>query len=209
VRRALKFPYFGSKAAITDDSSPRLLGVFHKLQGVGAAVRDEEVQNQLIDQARGLIEDICSDHVRAARQFIKNDNIQNTLVEEVQKECQELIEYIVAAKRFNLEVNSRSKDRVISFGEKLSCHFMTSLLHDEVSLLCYLTQYARVGPTNHFQRGLRRSTLISPMLFTSPWQDEWMHCFTMRPRRPCKRGSEHAVRGFPWSLASLATCPAA
>ena len=37
------------------------------------------------------------------------------------------------AKRFNLEINSRAKDRVVSFGEKLSCRFMTYLLRDRVS----------------------------------------------------------------------------
>jgi aspartate kinase len=132
------------------DSVFRLLGVFRKLQGIGAAVLDEELQNQLVDQAKSLVEDICSDHVRAAQQFVKHESIRDSLVEVVQKECQELIEYIVAAKRFNLEVNSRSKDRVISFGEKLSCHFMTSLLHDEVSLpfFFFLMQCARHGPLN-------------------------------------------------------------
>lgn len=39
---------------------------------------------------------------------------------------------MMAAKRFNLEINSRAKDRVISFGEKLACLFMTTLLQDTV-----------------------------------------------------------------------------
>jgi aspartate kinase len=38
------------------------------------------------------------------------------------------------AKRFNLEINSRAKDRVVSFGEKLSCRFMTHLLRDRVGM---------------------------------------------------------------------------
>lgn len=50
--------------------------------------------------------------------------------EDTVKECQLLTEYLEAAKRFHLEVNSRAKDRVISFGEKLSCRFMAYLLKD-------------------------------------------------------------------------------
>jgi aspartate kinase len=38
----------------------------------------------------------------------------------------------MATRRFNLEINSRAKDRVVSFGEKLSCLFMATLLKDSV-----------------------------------------------------------------------------
>jgi aspartokinase len=77
--------------------------------------------------------DICNDHVFAAESFIKDQSLRETLIQTVKDECQELVEYIVAAKRFNLEINSRAKDRVISFGEKLSCRFMAALLQDMVS----------------------------------------------------------------------------
>lgn len=87
----------------------------------------------MVEQARGLMLDICNDHVFAAESFIKDQNLRETLIQTVKDECQELVEYIVAAKRFNLEINSRAKDRVISFGEKLSCRFMTTLLQDVVS----------------------------------------------------------------------------
>lgn len=42
------------------------------------------------------------------------------------------MEYIIASKRFKLEINSRSKDRVVSFGERLSCRFMAYVLRDRV-----------------------------------------------------------------------------
>lgn len=77
--------------------------------------------------------DICNDHVFAAESFIKDHALRETLIQTIKDECQELVEYIVAAKRFNLEINSRAKDRVISFGEKLSCRFMAALLQDVVS----------------------------------------------------------------------------
>lgn len=90
----------------------------------------DEEQNELVEQARGLMLDICNDHVFAAEAFINDEKLRQTLISKVKEECQEVVEYIVAAKRFNLEINSRAKDRVISFGEKLSCLFMAVLLQD-------------------------------------------------------------------------------
>jgi aspartate kinase len=111
----------------------RLLGVFSKLKGVAAASSDEETQNELVEAARQLVQEICNDHIFATDAFVtKNTELKAALAQEIRDECQELAEYIVAAKRFNLEVNSRSKDRVISFGEKLSCRFMAALLKDRV-----------------------------------------------------------------------------
>lgn len=95
---------------------------------------DDEEQNELVEQARGLMLDICNDHVFAAEAFIKDEKLRQTLISNIKEECQEVVEYIVAAKRFNLEINSRAKDRVISFGEKLSCLFMAVLLQDTVSI---------------------------------------------------------------------------
>lgn len=113
----------------------RLLGVYDKLKGVGAAPTAEDEQSALVEEARGLVLDICNDHVFAAEAVVKDPVLRASLAERIKAECQELVEYVVAAKRFNLEINARSKDRVISFGEKLSCQFMTVLLQDVVSSL--------------------------------------------------------------------------
>lgn len=83
-----------------------------------------------MSEARSLITDICNDHVFAAESFVKDHTLKEKLIRKIEVECQELIEYIMAARRFNLEINSRSKDRVISFGEKLSCVTMVALLED-------------------------------------------------------------------------------
>ena len=113
----------------------RLLGVYSKLRAVGAITSAEDEQLELIEEAKSLIQDICNDHVFAAEAVVKDPKLRTQLAEQIKAECQELIEYIYAARRFNLEINSRSKDRVISFGEKLSCLFMTALLKDTVSTL--------------------------------------------------------------------------
>lgn len=108
--------------------------MFNKLKNVGpayAASLDEDPE-ALIEQARCLITDLCADHVLAAEHHVRDDALKEVLSRKIEAECHELIEYIFAAKRFNLEINSRSKDRVISFGEKLACLFMTTLLQDAV-----------------------------------------------------------------------------
>ncbi|EXM35778.1 aspartate kinase [Fusarium oxysporum f. sp. vasinfectum 25433] len=131
----------GKKA---EGTTSRLLTVYGKLRGVGAAMCvDEEQQNELVEQARGLMLDICNDHVFAAEAYIQDPSLRGKLIQTIKDECQELVEYIVAAKRFNLEINSRAKDRVISFGEKLSCRFMAALLQDKVSntLFTYIYEF--------------------------------------------------------------------
>lgn len=103
-----------------------------KLRGIVAAASDREAQERLLGEAKHLVEEICSDHVAAADTFVRDPELCALLKADTEVECQLLIDYLDAAKRFNLEINSRAKDRVVSFGEKLSCRFMTCLLKDRV-----------------------------------------------------------------------------
>lgn len=116
------------------DAAHRLLVVFEKLEAISAAPCQEEIQNALLDEAKDLIHAICVDHRVAAQTFVRDELLRADLCRQVEDECDELVEYIVAAKRFNLEANSRSKDRIVSIGEKLSCKFMTALLKDTVCI---------------------------------------------------------------------------
>ncbi|KOS17499.1 putative aspartokinase [Escovopsis weberi] len=108
----------------------KLLSVYGKLRAIGAPFSSKEDQNDLIDQALAIIADACNDHVSAAEFFVQSPDLRDSLIAKTRAECDELVEYIKAARRFNLEINSRAKDRVVSFGEKLSCLFMTALLQD-------------------------------------------------------------------------------
>lgn len=120
----------------------RLLGVYVQLKIIGATNGNSH-QKDPLERARRLITDICNDHVFAAESFVKDPGRRAELTDKIRAECQELVEYIAAAKRFNLEINARSKDRVISFGEKLSCLFMTALLQDAVRTCRCLTLLLR------------------------------------------------------------------
>ena len=106
--------------------------MFKKLQAIAAATSHEAIQCELLDEVKVVVQEVCSEHVYAIQAFIKDPILQTKVTADIENDCQELIDYVIAAKRFNLEVNARSKDRVVSFGEKLSCRFMAYLLQDRV-----------------------------------------------------------------------------
>ena len=108
--------------------------VFGKLRTIVAAPCDETSQECLLKEATRIVHEICDDHVQAGDDFVRDPGLKAQFREDTEKECQLLTEYLDAAKRFKLEINSRAKDRVVSFGEKLSCRFMTILLKDRVGL---------------------------------------------------------------------------
>lgn len=107
--------------------------MFKHLKSIVSISSNVATQEGLLKEAKVIVHEICSDHVAAADEFIRDAELAAALKEDTKKECQLLVEYLEAAKRFNLEINSRAKDRVVSFGEKLSCRFMTYLLRDRVS----------------------------------------------------------------------------
>jgi aspartate kinase len=109
-----------------------LLEVFKKLRAIVASPTDEAAQEGLLKDAKRIIQEICNDHVEAADSFVRDPHLSAMLKQDTENECKLLGDYLEAAKRFNLEINSRAKDRVVSFGEKLSCRFMTCLLKDRV-----------------------------------------------------------------------------
>lgn len=117
----------GKKAGGT---TSRLLEIFKRLLHIQAASSDEDVRQNLVDECGSLVQVICDEHVQAAETAVRDEELRRQLVEEIQSECAELVEYVAATRRFHLEVNSRSKDRVVSFGEKLSCRFMAAVLRD-------------------------------------------------------------------------------
>lgn len=111
----------------------RLLEVYHKLRDIAAATTNEATQTTLLQEAKNIVQEVCSEHVYAVQANVVNDTeIQQETVRHIEEDCLELQDYLVAAKRFSLEVNARSKDRVVSFGERLSCRFMAAMLKDRV-----------------------------------------------------------------------------
>lgn len=111
-------------------TTSRLLEVYKKLRAIGLATSDHEAQEELLGEAKHIVQEICDDHVAAADNFVRDTQLSSLLKAGIEVECQLLVDYLEAARRFNLEINARAKDRVVSFGEKLCCRFMTCLLKD-------------------------------------------------------------------------------
>ncbi|PVH85550.1 aspartate kinase-like protein [Cadophora sp. DSE1049] len=114
-----------------EGTTSRLLEVFGVLEEVNSIKDIESVHYEsLVTEYERLVHIICEDHVHAARTHIQDESIQAALVKEIEDECKEIVEYREAAQRWHLEIDGRSKDRIVSFGEKLSCRFVASLLQD-------------------------------------------------------------------------------
>ncbi|KAG4430140.1 hypothetical protein IFR05_014376 [Cadophora sp. M221] len=114
-----------------EGTTSRLLEVFGVLETVNSVKDIESVHYEsLVAEYERLVSIICEDHVHAARAYIRDGSLQSALIKEIEDECKEIVEYREAAQRWHLEIDGRSKDRIVSFGEKLSCRFVASLLQD-------------------------------------------------------------------------------
>lgn len=109
----------------------RLLEIFAVLEQVNSVKDGDAVHHDsLVHEYERLVSVICEDHVNAAQRDIKTPEVRDTLVAEIKTECNEIIDFRQAAQRWHLEIDSRSKDRIVSFGEKLSCRYLAALLRD-------------------------------------------------------------------------------
>jgi aspartate kinase len=84
----------------------------------------------LVREYERLIAVILEDHISAANEYIQDADVRAALIRDMNKECSDLLEFRQAQEKFKLAIDSRSKDRVVSYGEKLSCRFMAALLRD-------------------------------------------------------------------------------
>lgn len=116
----------------------RLLEIHGVLQAVNSLKdTDSEHYRSLASKYEGLVDVICDDHIAAAKSHIQDEAIASKLAKDIETECKEIREYRLAVERWHLEIDSRSKDRLVSFGEKLSCRFVAALLQDRVGYLTY------------------------------------------------------------------------
>jgi aspartate kinase len=76
-----------------------------------------------------LIDDVRLDHIQTAESNVKSEKICARLKREIEEECALVLRILEAAQTLG-ETSPRSRDKVMSTGEKLSCRFMTALLQD-------------------------------------------------------------------------------
>lgn len=98
--------------------------ISHRL--LRAAREAEKIQS---NEFEAIVRTICTDHVHAAKHHILSPEILSDLIQHIEEECQDLIVFLEAAQRVG-EISFKSKDRIVSKGEKLSCRFLTALLQD-------------------------------------------------------------------------------
>ncbi|POS84289.1 hypothetical protein EPUL_004347, partial [Erysiphe pulchra] len=114
-----------------EGTTSRLLEILNLLQAANCiSSPDAEHCVEIVNQYEHLVRSICDDHLNAAQRDITHKDIQASLVKDIHKECKEISDYRKAAERWKLEINERTKDRLVSFGEKLSCRYVVALLED-------------------------------------------------------------------------------
>ncbi|RAL67514.1 hypothetical protein DID88_008269 [Monilinia fructigena] len=114
-----------------EGTTSRLLEIYSVLQSVNSAKdSDSDSYKSLISKYEELVDVIRDDHISAAKSHIQDEAIVSKLADDIRAECKEILEYRLAVERWHLEIDSRSKDRLVSFGEKLSCKFVAALLQD-------------------------------------------------------------------------------
>ncbi|CAI6333487.1 unnamed protein product [Periconia digitata] len=76
-----------------------------------------------------IVEAIRLDHIQAAKDILKKDDILAAFTADVNAECESLVKILESAQHLE-EVTSRAENKIISIGEKLSCRYMAALLND-------------------------------------------------------------------------------
>ncbi|KIX10362.1 uncharacterized protein Z518_01444 [Rhinocladiella mackenziei CBS 650.93] len=105
-------------------SSTKAAGTTNRLLRAATEAEDHRTQG-----FKKLIEDVRADHIEAAGFYIKSEKISSRLKAEIDEECSLVVRILEAAQTLG-ETSPRSRDKVMSTGEKLSCRFMTALLQD-------------------------------------------------------------------------------
>lgn len=88
-----------------------------------------EAEHHKTQEYKHLIDDVRLDHLENADAYIRSEQIRLRLRVEIEEECALVARILEAAQTLG-ETSPRSRDKVMSTGEKLSCRFMTALLQD-------------------------------------------------------------------------------
>ncbi|KAG8989350.1 Aspartokinase [Tulasnella sp. JGI-2019a] len=72
---------------------------------------------------------ICSEHIKAARELIRDQVLLKDLETEIERDCEALRGYLFAAQVID-EISPRSKDNIVGVGEKLACKLVAAVLQD-------------------------------------------------------------------------------
>lgn len=109
-----------------------------------------------------IVTTIENEHVAHATEALERSNASTTLINDtirdIRLECGKLRSFLEAAEVIE-EVSPRSRDMVISYGEKLSCRIFTSILKARVGIVIIIEYHERV---NIAYTSTRLKLLIGP-----------------------------------------------
>lgn len=108
-------------------SSPQPLFGFTPLSEANAT---ETQPQQSLPEFHKTVEIIRKEHHTAACDSIKDPDILDELLNEIDRDCEWLRNFLFAAKIID-EISPRSRDNIIGLGERLACKFMTAVLRDQ------------------------------------------------------------------------------
>jgi len=83
-----------------------------------------------------ILEEIQDYHISVAEEVIKTDSILNEIVDNINKECSSLKIFMSAIAVVG-EISAKSKDYIISVGEKLSASLFTGILKSRVCIFFF------------------------------------------------------------------------
>ncbi|KAG6853381.1 hypothetical protein C0991_004842 [Blastosporella zonata] len=85
---------------------------------------------QSLPEFNATVDLIRDEHVKAARSSVRDPELLDELLQEIEYDCDWLRNFLFAAQIID-EISSRSQDSIVGLGERLACKVMTVVLRDQ------------------------------------------------------------------------------
>ncbi|KAF8067803.1 Aspartate/glutamate/uridylate kinase [Lyophyllum atratum] len=85
---------------------------------------------QTVPEFNATVDIIRNEHTKAARASVRDPEILEELLQEIENDCDWLRNFLFAAQIID-EISLRSQDSIIGLGERLACKIMTAVLRDQ------------------------------------------------------------------------------
>ncbi|KAG6850076.1 hypothetical protein H0H93_001426 [Arthromyces matolae] len=85
---------------------------------------------QSLPEFNATVDVIRDEHVKAAKASVRDPEILDELIQEIEYDCDWLRNFLFAAQIID-EISLRSQDSIVGLGERLACKIMTAVLRDQ------------------------------------------------------------------------------
>ncbi|KAG6873912.1 hypothetical protein C0995_009692 [Termitomyces sp. Mi166 len=83
-----------------------------------------------VPEFNATVDIIRDEHVKAAKASVRDPELLDELLQEIEYDCDWLRNFLFAAQIID-EISSRSQDSIVGLGERLACKIMTAVLRDQ------------------------------------------------------------------------------